>query len=140
MIAAVTVLVQPFSAGAQPSIGSAFTLLRFADTLGMNCVYLENDWGALYLERPADLDRYAAMFEQLSKTALSADESLQLIAKLAAELKGEQATGSAPWTSTTSHGTRAATPTAAAAPARRSLTYPAGTAPYEIARTGPGQR
>ncbi|MDQ2880463.1 MAG: helix-turn-helix domain-containing protein [Actinomycetota bacterium] len=85
-LAHVNVSVQPFSAGAHPSIGSAFTLLRFADTTGMNCVYLENDRGALYLERPADVDRYAAMFEQLSKTALSADESLQLMARLASEL------------------------------------------------------
>jgi hypothetical protein len=61
-------------------------LLRFADTMGMNCVYLENDRGALYLERPADVDRYAAMFEQLSMSALSAEESLQLVARLAAEL------------------------------------------------------
>ncbi|MGH4000580.1 MAG: helix-turn-helix domain-containing protein, partial [Pseudonocardiaceae bacterium] len=47
----VSVLVQPFSAGAHPSIGSAFTLLRFADadTAGMSCVYLENARGALYL-------------------------------------------------------------------------------------------
>lgn len=82
----VTVSVQPFSAGAHPSIGSAFTLLRFADTLGMNCVYLENARGALYLERPADVDRYAAMFEELSGTALSADASLQLVAKLASDL------------------------------------------------------
>ncbi len=82
----VTVLVQPFSAGAHPSIGAAFTLLRFAGTLSMNCVYLEVDRGALYLERPADVDRYAAMFEQLSSTALSAAESRQLVARLAAEL------------------------------------------------------
>lgn len=82
----VSVLVQPFSAGAHPSIGSAFTLLRFADTLSMNCVYLELDRGALYLERPADVDRYAAIFEQLSRTALSADESLHLVARLAAQL------------------------------------------------------
>lgn len=82
----VNVSVQPFSAGAHPSIGSAFTLLRFADTTGMNCVYLENDRGALYLERPADVDRYAAMFEQLSKTSLSADESRQMMARLASEL------------------------------------------------------
>ncbi|MGH3854160.1 MAG: helix-turn-helix domain-containing protein [Pseudonocardiaceae bacterium] len=80
----VTVAVLPFSAGAHPSIGSAFTLLRFADTLEMNCVYLENDRSALYLERPADVDHYTAVFEQLSKTALSAEESLELIARLAA--------------------------------------------------------
>ncbi|MGH3885791.1 MAG: helix-turn-helix domain-containing protein [Pseudonocardiaceae bacterium] len=84
----VSVVVQPFSAGAHPSIGSAFTLLRFADadTAGMNCVYLENAQGTLYLERPGDVDRHAAMFEQLSESALSADESLELVTTLASEL------------------------------------------------------
>ncbi len=84
----VSVVVQPFSAGAHPSIGSAFTLLRFADadTAGMNCVYLENAQGGLYQERPGDVDRYAVMFEQLSQSALSADESLELVATLMSEL------------------------------------------------------
>jgi transcriptional regulator with XRE-family HTH domain len=82
----VDLTVQPFSAGAHPSIGSAFTLLRFDDTEGMNCVYLENARGALYLERPGDVERYATMFEQLSATALSADESLGLVARMTSEL------------------------------------------------------
>jgi transcriptional regulator with XRE-family HTH domain len=78
----VSVVVQPFSAGAHPSIGSAFTLLRFADAdaADMNCVYLENAQGGLYLERPSDIDRYTVMFEQLSESALSADDSLELVA------------------------------------------------------------
>jgi hypothetical protein len=84
----VNVLVQPFSAGAQPSIGSAFTLLRFADadTADMNCVYLENTQGALYLERPGDVDRYTVIFEQLNRSALSADESLELVTTLTSQL------------------------------------------------------
>ncbi len=56
----VAVSVHPFRAGAHSSIGAAFTLLRFADTLGMNCVYLENDRGALYLERPAQWAVFSA--------------------------------------------------------------------------------
>jgi transcriptional regulator with XRE-family HTH domain len=78
----VSVVVQPFSAGAHPSIGLAFTLLRFADadTAGMDCVYLENAQGALYQERPSDLDRYTAIFEQLNESALPAEESLELVA------------------------------------------------------------
>jgi transcriptional regulator with XRE-family HTH domain len=94
----VSVLVQPFSAGAHPSIGSAFTLLRFADadTADMNCVYLENAQGALYLERPGDVDRYAVIFEQLSRSALSADKSRELVTTLTSELQGERPAGSAP--------------------------------------------
>ena len=52
----------------------------------MNCVYLGNDRGALYLDRPADVDPYAVMFEQLTAAALSAAEALDLLARLAAEL------------------------------------------------------
>lgn len=83
----VRLAVQPFTAGAHSSIGSSFTLLRFADTVvSMNCVYLENDRGALYLERPGDVDRYSWMFEQLSATALSPEASRELVATLGAKL------------------------------------------------------
>ena len=82
----ITVAVLPFDAGEHPSIGSAFTLLRFADAESMNCVYLEHHLGALYLERPADIERYTAMFEQLDDSVLSPDESLRLMTTLASEL------------------------------------------------------
>lgn len=85
-------------AGAHPSIGLAFTLLRFADaeTAGMDCVYLENAQGALYQERPSDVDRYTMIFEQLGESALSADESLDLVASYVQRYSGERAVGSAP--------------------------------------------
>lgn len=88
----VSVLVQPFSAGAHPSIGLAFTLLRFADaeTAGMDCVYLENAQGALYQERPSDVDRYMVIFEQLSESALSADDSLDLVASYAQRYRASE--------------------------------------------------
>lgn len=82
----VSVTVLPFGGGAHPSIGSAFTLLRFADAESMNFVYLEHHLGALYLERPADITRYTAIFEQLVANALSPDESLHLVTTLAEEL------------------------------------------------------
>jgi transcriptional regulator with XRE-family HTH domain len=82
----VSVIVVPFGAGEHPSIGAAFTLLRFADAEVMNCVYLEHHLGALYLERPADIRRYSSIFEQLVASALGQDESLDLIATLASEV------------------------------------------------------
>jgi transcriptional regulator with XRE-family HTH domain len=82
----ITVAIVPFGAGAHPSIGSAFTLLRFTDAESMNCVYLEHHMGALYLERPADIQRYTGIFEQLVASALAPDESLQLMTTLAREL------------------------------------------------------
>lgn len=82
----ITVAVLPFDAGEHPSIGSAFTLLRFADAESMNCVYLEHHLGALYLERPADIQRYSAMFEQLVEAALTPPESLRLMTTLGSQL------------------------------------------------------
>ncbi len=84
----VNLSVQPFNAGAHPSVGSAFVLLRFADadTAGMNCVYLENARGGLCLERPSDVDGYTALFECLSQSTLSAQASLELVATLKSEL------------------------------------------------------
>ena len=82
----VSVVVLPFDTGAHPSIGSAFTLLRFADAASINFVYLEHLLGALYLERPTDIERYTEVFEQLSASALAPDESLRLIARVASEL------------------------------------------------------
>jgi transcriptional regulator with XRE-family HTH domain len=81
----IEIRVLTFDAGEHPSIGTAFTLLRFADASAMNAVYLEHHMGALYLERPADLLRYSAMFEQLADSALDPDDSLALIATLASE-------------------------------------------------------
>lgn len=81
----IEVRVLPFDAGEHPSIGTAFTLLRFTDASAMNAVYLEHHMGALYLERPADLVRYSQMFEQLVEAALSPDATLSLIATLASE-------------------------------------------------------
>lgn len=78
--------VQPFDAGAHSSIGSSFTLLRFADAVSMNCVYLETDRGALYLERPGDVDRYSWMFEQVSSTALSVAATRKMVATLGSKL------------------------------------------------------
>ncbi|MGQ0779269.1 MAG: helix-turn-helix domain-containing protein [Pseudonocardiales bacterium] len=74
--------VQPFSTGAHPAIGAPLTLLRFADTEEINCVYLENQCGALYLERPSDLEHYTAVFERLSATALWGEEALRLVTRL----------------------------------------------------------
>lgn len=86
----IEVRVLPFDAGEHPSIGTAFTLLRFADASAMNAVYLEHHMGALYLERPADLMRYTEMFEQLATLALSPDDSLALMTTLASKQQGER--------------------------------------------------
>jgi hypothetical protein len=66
---------------------SPFILLRFdTEPDNMDVVYLEHDTGALYLERPADIDRYTWMFTELGKLALDEEASSALIARVKAHL------------------------------------------------------
>lgn len=82
----VTVQVLPFEAGAHPAMTAPFLLLGFAAEPRMDTVYLENGRGSLYLEKRVDLDRYEAMFDQLTQMALSPEESLRRLVTVAGHL------------------------------------------------------
>ncbi|MDF2969256.1 MAG: transcriptional regulator, family [Nocardioidaceae bacterium] len=82
----VTIQVLPFEAGAHPAMTAPFLLLGFDDEPRMNTVYLENGRGSLYLEKPADLNRYEAMFDQLSGMAMTPDDSVTCLVRVAANL------------------------------------------------------
>ena len=81
-----TLQVLPFDAGAHPAMTAPFLMLGFEEEPAMNTVYLENGRGSLYLEKPADLDRYRVMFEQLTKLALRPQASVKAIATVATNL------------------------------------------------------
>lgn len=83
----ISLRVLPFGAGAHPGMASPFILLRFdTEPDAMDVVYLEHDTGALYLERPADIDRYTWIFTQIGKLALDEEASRRLIATVKAHL------------------------------------------------------
>lgn len=71
----VTLQVLDFESGAHPAMTAPFTQLGFDSEPGMNCVYLENGRGALYLERKPDLERYDVIFRQLTEQALDPHKS-----------------------------------------------------------------
>lgn len=78
--------VLPFSAGPHAAMGQTFTVLRFpGDEAGLDFVYLENDRGALYLERPADVDGYQTIFTQLTTAALSNGGTSKFLARVRGE-------------------------------------------------------
>jgi hypothetical protein len=77
----VTVQVTPFSAGAHKGMRGAFTALRFPEE-PMNTVYLELYGEALYVEAPLEVAGYTETFEGLSQTALSRDDTAELIGKM----------------------------------------------------------
>src|SRR5207248_8750009 len=80
----ITIQVLPFQAGAHPGMRCPFTMLRFpAGYDDMDAVYLENENGELWQERPADIARYTKVFTQVRKLALSPHETNQLLGSLA---------------------------------------------------------
>jgi transcriptional regulator with XRE-family HTH domain len=85
-----TIQVIPFSHGPHPSMKGPFSMVTLPDEQDPNFVYLEHLDGALYLERPADLARYARAFGDLVETALSPEASRNFLVTLAEEYSGKQ--------------------------------------------------
>ena len=79
------VQVIPFGGGAHPAMGRPFIILGFPERADTDVVYLEDLTRALYLEDPADVDRYNALFDHLRATALSPDDSSLLITSILQE-------------------------------------------------------
>jgi transcriptional regulator with XRE-family HTH domain len=84
--------VLPFTAGAHAAAGSgSLAILRFPDAPSLGVVYLEALSGGVYLESQADVARYSRAFALLSASALSAQDSLRLLARRAGEVSGSAA-------------------------------------------------
>lgn len=77
----ISVRILPFSAGAHPAMTGPFTMLRFPER-SMDMVYVELRGGAVYLERPVDVDTHEAIFERLSDLALSDDDTNSLLGEM----------------------------------------------------------
>lgn len=77
----VTVQVLPFSVGLHPAMAGSFTALRFPDE-PMNTVYVEFIGGAVYVEKPPDVQRYMATFERLTEVATDQRETGSLLERV----------------------------------------------------------
>lgn len=83
----ITIQVVPFEAGAYPGMQSPFYMLRFAEGFeDMDAVYLENQRGAIWMERPADIRHYTQVFRQMTKAALTPKKTLEFLDNLASSL------------------------------------------------------
>jgi transcriptional regulator with XRE-family HTH domain len=79
-LAASTIQVLPFSAGAHAVAGSgSLTILRFPDAPSLGVVYLEALSGGVYLDGQADVARYVRAFALLRAAALSPADSTRLL-------------------------------------------------------------
>lgn len=81
----VTVQVIPFDMGAHPGLNGQYAILEFPDASDSSVVYIEGVTSDLYLEKPADVQKYSVMYEHLRAQALNVDQSRQCIADIAKE-------------------------------------------------------
>lgn len=80
------VALQLLPSKALPGVVGSFTILDFPDPADLSIVYLENELGALYLEKPEEVRQYARVFGRLRAAALSPEDSTELLISIA---KGE---------------------------------------------------
>jgi transcriptional regulator with XRE-family HTH domain len=83
---AVTVQIVPFSVGGHSAAGGPFAILRFAEPELSDVVYLEQLTSALYLEKPAEVDRYLEVMERLCVQAETAADSVKLLQEIRDDL------------------------------------------------------
>jgi transcriptional regulator with XRE-family HTH domain len=79
----VAIQVISSEAGAHPAMESTFAILSFEQPLISDTVYIEGLVGNIYLERPADLERYRKVFSYLQTIALKPVDSGALIKQIA---------------------------------------------------------
>jgi transcriptional regulator with XRE-family HTH domain len=80
-----SIQVRRLAAGAPPA-PSDFTILRFADDDLPDTVFTEQLTGASYLDRPADVARYAAVFERLADSSQPSAETPAIVDEALAAL------------------------------------------------------
>jgi transcriptional regulator with XRE-family HTH domain len=81
----VTIRIRPLAAGAPPS-PAGFTILRFAAAELPDAVYTEQLTTASYLDRPADVARYAAAMDLLEAGSQPAGQTAAVIGAVLTEL------------------------------------------------------
>ncbi len=82
----VTLQIMPFRYGGHAAEGGAFTIMRFPEADLPDMVYMEYLTGALYLDKPDEVERYAAVMERLSVAGTSPDKTRELLAGMLKEI------------------------------------------------------
>jgi transcriptional regulator with XRE-family HTH domain len=82
-----TLQVVPFGAGAHAGTSGPFVILGLPEPAEPDLVYVETLAGDIYLEEPADVDRYTLAFDRLRAAALHPDDSIALVKAAACSLE-----------------------------------------------------
>ncbi len=78
----ITIQVMPFKYGMHAAEGGAFSILRFPESDLSDVVYVEQLWGALYLDKREDIDPYLTAMEQLCVESTTPGGTVELIGGL----------------------------------------------------------
>jgi len=78
----VTIQVLPFNAGGHAAVSGAFSILRFPEATLPDIVYLEQLTSALYLDKPADIDRYLQVMNRLALEAAQPGDSREMLLRV----------------------------------------------------------
>jgi hypothetical protein len=82
----VTLQILPFASGAHAAMGSAFSILRFADREIPDIVYLEHLTNAVYLDRRNEVERYLDAMELLCVDSEPPARTVELLERILDEL------------------------------------------------------
>ncbi|GAA4044280.1 helix-turn-helix transcriptional regulator [Nonomuraea soli] len=75
----ITIQVMPFKYGSHAAEGGAFSILRFPESDLSDVVYVEQLWGALYLDKREDIDPYLTAMDQLCVESTTPGGTVELI-------------------------------------------------------------
>jgi transcriptional regulator with XRE-family HTH domain len=82
----ITLQVMPFRYGGHAAEGGAYTIMRFPETDLPDVVYMEYLTGAHYIDKPDEVERYAAVMERLSVAATSPDRTREILGQMLKEI------------------------------------------------------
>jgi hypothetical protein len=82
----ITLQVMPFRYGGHAADGGAFTIMRFPETDLPDVVYMEYLTGAHYIDKPEEVERYAAVMERLSVAGTSPDRTREILSDMLKEI------------------------------------------------------
>jgi hypothetical protein len=78
--------VMPFKYGGHGAEGGAFTLMRFPEADLPDVVYMEYLTGAHYIDKPDEVEIYAAVMERLSVAGTSPEKTREILADILKEV------------------------------------------------------
>jgi hypothetical protein len=79
-----------FHAGTQATAGFPFTILRFSEPELADAVYMEQLTSSLYLDKPGDVEHYAATMERACRQAEPPDRTPVILRKLLKETADQE--------------------------------------------------